>query len=660
MTRRGVLASLVAVAFAFGPFAGSKSFAAEPRKPNIIFILADDLGYGDLGVTFQNSRDASKPKFATPHLDQMAGQGMILRQHYTGAPVCASARGSLLLGQHQGHCAIRDNQFDKALPDNHTLATVLKQAGYRTMCIGKWGLQGQKPEFPGHPLRRGFDEFFGFLEHVSGHTYYHDATKPLRDGEKDVTAQYADTYSTDLFTARAKKFIVDRSGVNPAQPFFLYLAYTAVHNPLHVPGEAYPAGAGKGGGLQWPPAATPKTRDTWIHPDYAGTSWTAPMKRYATMARRMDDGIGDILQLLADLKIDDNTLVVFSSDNGPANEGGADPRNFDSWGPFDGFKRDCWEGGVREPTIARWPGHIPAGKTSDFVSGFWDWMPTLADAAGLVSPAQSDGVSLLPTLTQSGTQRSRGYVYIEYFVKGKNPASGDVFTRKGVNGRGQQQILRIGDFVGVRTQIESATDALRLYNVMSDPHEDHNLAADPAHAGLLAKMKQMLPTVRRPDPGAPRPYDSELLPAVVADGVEPGALQVAAYEGTWPWVPDFDALTPTRVARSSGLDLKSRTRDESFGLRFSGYVKVPADGEYTFYLTSDSGAQMWLHDAHVLDDDFKHDGNEVSAKILLNAGLHPIRLFYRHASRAMRLDLSYSGPGLDKQTIPAAAFSASR
>jgi arylsulfatase A-like enzyme len=631
---------------------------ADARKPNIIFILADDLGYGDVGVFYQNSRAASQPRMATPNLDRMAAEGMLWRNHYTGAPVCAPARASLLLGRTQGHCAIRDNQFDKALPDNHTLATVLKHAGYRTACIGKWGLQGQAPEYPGHPLRHGFDEFFGFLEHVSGHTYYHDETKPLREGFDDVTGKYRDIYSTDLFTARAKKFIADHEAAHAAQPFFLYLAYTAVHNPLHVPGGPYPAGAGRDGGLQWPLAPTPETRDTWIHPDYAGAAWTDAMKRYATMVRRLDDGVGDVLQLLRDMGLDQNTLVIFSSDNGPANENGSDPRLFDSWGPFDGFKRDCWEGGLREPTIAWRPGSVKAGAVSDVISGHWDWMPTFAEIAGLAAPAQCDGVSLVPSLTGEGVQRSRGYMYGEYFVKGKNPASDDVFKRKGVTGRGQQQLLRIGDMVAIRTQITDAADPVRLYNVRTDPHEDHDLATDPAHAALVARMQAMLITARRPEPSAPRPYDNQLLPAVALAEARDGALDFAAYEGNWPWVPDFDALKPLRKGRAAGLDLSVRTREEQIGMKFSGFLKAPADGGYTFYLGSDSGAHLWLHDAHVIDDDFNHDGAVVSASILLKAGLHPIRVFYRHASGPPKLELEYDGPGIPRQPVPASAFCA--
>lgn len=613
--------------------------AATPSKPNIIFILADDLGYGDVGVLFQNGRDTGKPRFSTPQIDRMAEEGRLLTQHYTGAPVCAPARASLLLGQHQGHCPIRDNQFGKAMPDGHTLATVLKQAGYSTMCIGKWGLEGNEAEkWPGHPLRHGFDGFFGYLEHNSGHTYYHDAKHPLREGWDEVTGKYTDIYSTDLFTARAKKFIRDHESSEPDKPFFLYLAYTAVHVPLKVPGGPYPSGGGLGGGVQWPLEPVSSTRDTWLHPDYSDKPWPDPMKRYATMARRLDDGVGDLLQLLRDLHIGENTLVVFSSDNGPEGTSGSDPRNFDSWGPFDGFKRDCWEGGIREPAIAWWPGHVPANSRSAFVSGFWDWMPTFADLAGLVPPAQSDGVSLVPALTGNGTQRDRGYAYGEYFVKGFSPVSTGVFARKHVTGRGQQQFLRIGDWVGVRTQIQSADTPIRLYNVVKDPHQDHDLAGDPANAEMVAHMTGMLLTVRRPDVEAPRPYDGALLPAVTVSGDLKDGVEFSVYEGKWPWLPDFDSLTPTRRGRASGLDVSVLKGDS--GVRFSGFIKVATDGNYTFRLTSDSGAQMWIHDARVIGNDFCKEAGE--ATIPLRAGLHPFRIFYRKTTDKPFLKLEYS------------------
>ena len=682
-----------------GLFAGILAVfpAAAATKPNIIFILADDLGYGDVGVFYQNSRPDSKPKMLTPELDAMAAEGLIFRQHYSSSPVCAPARASLLIGQHQGNCVIRDNQFDKALPNNHTLATVLKPAGYYCAAIGKWGLAGQNdlpPVFdpsavPGYPLRHGFDEFFGFVDHASGHVYYHDAEHPLYEGYTNVTDQYLHIYSTDLFFARAKKFVRDHEATRPAQPFFLYLAPTAVHVMLQVPGGPFPQGSGMHGGLQWPLTPTPTTSDTWIHPDYTnatttfrnnvitGSDWSPAMKRYATMDRRLDDGVGDLLQLLRDLNIATNTLVIFSSDNGPANEsdGGpytADPRYFDSWANMDGIKRDLWEAGIREPTIAWWPGTIPPNTVSETVSSFPDWLPTFAEVSGQAPPAQADGVSLLPTLTGIGTQRSRGFLYFEYFYNGRFPVDGKpagknkgLFARKGVKARGQLQSIRLGDYVAVRYSITNSTDPFRLYDVVTDPHEDHDLSGDPAQAALLAHVQDLVKEVRRPDPDAPRPYDHDLVPAVQTGAQARGKLDYALYQGTWPWVPDFAALTPAATGKVAGLNVRldenraggTGGQTDNFGISYQGYVRVPADGRYTFYLTDDSGAQLWLHEIHLIDDDFNHTGKEVSATVLLKAGWHPLRLFYRHSPGTANLSLQYSGPNVVKQIVPATAFS---
>ncbi len=668
--------------------ASPKLFAAAPvveSKPNIIFILADDLGYGDIGVFYQNGRPANKPKLLTPNLDAMAAQGLIFRQHYSASPVCAPARASLLLGQHQGNCAIRDNEFDKALPNNHTLATVLKSAGYDCAVIGKWGLAGQhgfSPIYdpatvPGYPLQHGFDEFFGFVDHAAGHVYYHDVKHPLYEDYANVTASYSNIYSTDLFFARAKKFVREHEAKNPAQPFFLYLAPTAVHVQLQVPGGPYPAGAGLHGGLQWPLAPTPDTANMWIHPDFTNATtayrnavithadWSPTMKRYATMDRRLDDGVGDLLQLLRDLHLDTNTLVVFSSDNGPANEndGGphtSDPRYFDSWGNMDGIKRDLWEAGVREPTIAWWPGTIATNRVSDVVSAFWDWLPTFAEIGGQVPPAQADGVSLLPTLTDHGLQRSRGFWYFEYLFNGKNPVDNGpdgMFARKKIHAHGQLQSIRIGDEVAVRYSTTNDSVPFRLYNVMTDPHEDNDLSGDPTNAALLAHVRDLVKQVRRPDDEAPRPYDNALVPSVTANNQIKGKLNYAIYQGTWPWVPDFDALTPIAVGKVNGLDLSVAATTNNFGISYKGYLNIPADGEYTFYLADDSGAQIWLHEIHLLDDDFNHTGAEISASVWLKAGAHPLRLFYRHASGTANLSLKYSGPNLPKQSIPATAFS---
>ena len=668
----GLGATLALAAVALLTAARAADAAPPPARPNIIFILADDLGYGDLGVTYQNGRGPTQAKFATPNLDALAAGGMLLRQHYTGSPVCAPARGSLLLGQHQGDCPIRDNEFDKALPNNHTLATLLKAAGYHTIAIGKWGLQGKGPEFPGHPLRHGFDEYFGFLAHRAGHVYYHDAEHPLYDGFTNVTQQYLNVYSTDLFTARAKRFLVEHQAAHPDEPFFMYLAYTAPHDNQGLPGGPYPAGMGVHGGVQWPVSpVSPATKDKWIEPAYRNATyvpapgkppvpWFPRMKRYATCIYRLDQGVGDVVRTLRDLHIDGNTLVVFTSDNGPSNEG-IDPRSFSSWGPFDGFKRDNYEGGVREPTIASWPGHVPAGRTTDVVSSFEDWLPTFADLAGLTPPGQSDGVPLTPTLLGRPGQRSRGFVYSEYFFPLNGQRTGpvaDIIARKGA-ARGQQQSVRVGDLVAIRVDIKHADDPVRLYDVVRDPHQDHDLSADPAHAADLRRMRAIMAGVHRPDAEAKRPYDDTPVPAAAAaPSVRHGSIKADAFAGDWPWVPDLDALQPVRTTEPHGFDLAPPdAAGRPFATRFTGSIDVPATGPYTFWLTTDAGAEFWLNEGHLIDDDFTHTaGATAPAQVILAAGTHPFRLFYRHKAGPPALRLEYAGPGIARQPIPADAL----
>jgi arylsulfatase A-like enzyme len=522
-------------------------------------------------------------------------------------------------------------------------------------------LQGTAPEYAGHPLRHGFDEFYGVLAHGAAHYHYPGNSGKIMDMFTPVTNGLDCAYDTDLYAARAKKFIIDRTRANPAQPFFLYLAFTAPHFYHELPTQAYPPGRGLNGGLQWPLNTNSGKTNSWYDPVYAAQDWPDVEKRHATMIRRVDDAMDDILQLLRDLNIDTNTLVIFTSDNGPHNEDGQDPRFFDSWGLMDGIKRDLWEAGVREPTLAYWPGHIKAGSVNDTISGFWDWMPTFAELGGLAPPAQSDGVSLVPSLLGKGAQRSRGFWYFEYDYSGRPfPVDKELGKRKHFKRRNQMQSIRIGDFTAVRYSITNSSQPFRLYNVVTDPHEDHDLANDPEYAGQVEQAREMTREVRRPEPSAPRPYDLDLVPSVGADCKTNGVVNYNEYAGEWPWVPDFDALTPISGGQCSGLtiprDRLKLSEETAGGIAFKGFIKVPADGDYTFYLQSDSGAEMWLHEAHVIDDDFNHDGREVSASIRLAAGVHPFRLFYRHKPGQAKLSLKYSGPGIEKQVVPATAF----
>ncbi|MBC7367425.1 MAG: sulfatase-like hydrolase/transferase [Undibacterium sp.] len=670
--------------------------ATATARPNIIFILADDLGYGDLGVFYQNARraaaDRSRPWHFTPQLDRMAAEGARFTDQYVGGPVCAASRSSLLLGVHQGHANVRDNQFDKALESNHTLGTVLRQAGYATAIVGKWGLPGNGSDWPAHPQNRGFDYFYGYMRHVDGHEHYpkeapYFAAKaqtfgPVRvwENHTDVTASLDKCYTTDLFTARAKHWIAAQHRRAPDQPFFLYLAFDTPHAVLERPTQAYPAGGGLGGGVQWlgSPGHAINTAtgriDSWTHPDYAAATydddhdpatperpWPEVYRRYATSVRRIDESVGDLLQLLKDLRLDENTLVVFASDNGPSTESylpeGMTPEFFASYGPFDGIKRDCWEGGLRTPTVARWPAHIPAGRVLSEPSGNWDWLPTFAALARLPAPARADGISLLPALTGRGRAAPRDYLYFEYFVKSRTPDYPGFEPARRNRPRGQMQAVRLGDLMAVRYDLKSADENFEIYDVVRDPKEAHDLAADPAFADAQTRFKAIAVQSRRPDPDAPRPYDDTPLPADTTRVTRPGVVW-RYYEGAFPWVPAFASLLPAAEGTQPALDLTPLRRAVDCGLQFTGYLDVPADGIYTFTLRTDTGAVLRLHEATVIDADYGYaSGREQTATIRLRSGLHLFSLSYRRGgSGTPALAWRWSGPGLAAQPIPASAL----
>ena len=664
--------------------------APEGAHPNIIFILTDDLGYGDVGVFFQDARkavnDRSQPWHLTPRLDAMAEDGVQLRDHYCPAPVCAPSRASLLLGVTQGHANVRDNQFDKALEPNHTLATVLKQAGYATACIGKWGLQGAKsPDapngWPAHPMNRGFDDYFGYISHNAGHWHYPKEDKQmLLEGSTDVVGAYDGCYTTDLFTARAKKWIGERTASHSGQPFFLYLAYDTPHAKQQYPPSPFPAGGGKTGGIQWlgKPGHMINTADgkpdSYCYPEYANATWdddhnpATPekpwpdvYKRYASSIHRIDDCVGDLIQYLKDLHIDDNTLVVFASDNGPSIESylpePLSPVFFHSFGPFDGIKRDCWEAGIRVGAIARWPGHIPAHRVSQEPSAFWDWMPTFAEVAGVQAPARSDGVSLVPTLTGQGKQEP-SEIYFEYFEGGKTPSFNAFAPAHRGRVRKQMQAIRVGDYIGVRYNVLSHSDPFEIYNIVKDPQEITDLGGKPDFAALQQRMKDTVLQERRPDPAAKRPYDAEFVPAAnpgkTAEGVE-----WKMWKGAFPWVPRIAERAADAHGVVSAPSLSQVHADGAAAFLFSGYIEVPADGAYEFHLTANTGALLRIHDATVIDADAGyHGGTELSGTAQLHAGRHPFRLYVRHAAAASPvLSLKWSGPNLPEAEIDAKAFS---
>ena len=666
-------------------------------QPNIIFILADDLGYGDLGVLHQNAKSGKKHK--TPFLDQMAADGLILDRHYCPAPVCAPSRGSLLTGLHQGHANVRNNQFDRALEDNHNLATTLKAAGYSTNIIGKWGLQGSGGSpalWPAYPTKRGFDYFFGYVRHGDGHTHYpfhitpSRSAKQLYDQDEEISGDLSKAFTPDLFTARAKKLIIDEVNDGDEQPFFLYLSYDTPHAALQLPTVEYPgennnndlddSAFGVSGGVQW--LGTPGniintatgTIDTYRHPDYTtavNNTFTDVEERFATLVRRMDDNIGDLRKTLADLGIADNTLIIFTSDNGPhsedylttaqTNDGSSYlPSSFQSYGPFEGIKRDCWEGGIREPSLVCWPNTVPASTLTTQHSQFHDWMPTLCEVAGLPTPARSDGVSLLPTLLAptAPTGQKTPTTYIEYSTGGSTPNySGN---NHGGDTRTEAQVIFLDGFKGIRVNTNNPTDPFEIYETLSDPAEGSNLARTSSFFTELGeRMKDRVLQLRVPGQNAARPYDNAEIPTPRSlPPLVPG-LAYQAFSGFWPWTPQFEDLTPDSTGTlANGVDLSPLPATASDkGLYFSGYLNVPSSGNWTFSLSSDSGAILKIHDILTLDDDFNHDGSAVTNTLNLAAGQHPFRIYYKNSQSVdPALSFRWSGPGVAEEPVPASAF----
>lgn len=657
---------------------GSPLSAQQPvaRPPNIIFILCDDLGWGDLGVFYQNESSHSR-RHRTPELDQMAAEGMQLRAHYCPAPVCAPSRASLLTGVHQGHATVRDNQFDKMLVDNHTLGNMLRAVGYRTALIGKYGLQGDGDSaatWTGYPTKRGFDEFYGYVSHYDGHIHYaanewppgdssgHRTPKPLWHNDREVSAGLDKCYTTDLFTARSKHWIQRHVRGEPDQPFFLYLAYDTPHAALQVPSVPYPAGRGLQGGVQWigTPGRMINTAegkiDSYRHPDYVGQGWADVEERFATMVRRLDNCIADLLQTLRDLEIAEETLVVLTSDNGPHHESylqgkSYDPTSFQSYGPWEGTKRDTWEGGIRMPTLVWWPGHIRAGSVSQVASQFHDWMPTFAAAAGTAAPARTDGVSLLPTLTEQGRQRA-STIYVEYWQPGVTKRYEDFSqSRRGAR-RGQMQVIHMDGYKGIRTDIQSHEDRFQIFDLQEDPKERMDLAGTNSRfEALQQKMKDRVLRLRRPNPTAERPYDGEYVPGVKREPLAPG-LRWVAFAGEFPYVPSVGDVEPI----DSGVadDFVASCRGAS-AIEFTGAVRVPKDGVYSLIVTTPTKAFLRVHDAAVVDADYGYEvGQQRSGTIRLKAGLHPLRVTCLTNDQGdARVSLRWAPSGTAPRPLPA-------
>ncbi len=426
-------------------------------KPNIIYILADDLGYGDLGCYGQK-------QIKTPALDKMAAEGMRFTQHYAGSTVCAPSRCCLMTGLHTGHSKIRSNKGLNLSAGDLTIAEMLKKGGYTTGLIGKWGL-GQEGS-DGIPTQKGFDYFYGFLNQTHAHNHYPDYlwqneeklplpnVVELAKGGPGGVATEKKAYALDLFMDEAVQFI----HMNAAAPFFLYLSVAVPHANNEAGKE----------GMEVPDYGIYKNRN-----------WPAAVKGHAAMISRMDAGIERILLLLKKLKIDQQTVVMFSSDNGPHKEGGFDPSFNKSSGELRGIKRDLYEGGIRVPLIAYWPGMIKAGSVSDHVCAFWDVMPTLAELAGLECSKQVDGISFAPTLLgQSSKQPQHDYLYWEFYEGGGKRA------------------VRRGQWKAVELKMLSAEPTLELYDLQNDIGEKRDVSSQ--YPQLAAMLRQIMDRAHLP------------------------------------------------------------------------------------------------------------------------------------------------------------------
>ncbi|MFI4911647.1 MAG: arylsulfatase [Sedimentisphaeraceae bacterium JB056] len=472
LTRRQFLSHslmITAGASISGCYSTSKKVNTAPKNPNIIYILADDLGYGDLGCYGQK-------QIKTPNIDKMAAEGMKFTQHYAGSTVCAPSRCTLMTGLHTGHCRIKGNEADSTLFDTDvTVAEICKKAGYRTAAIGKWGL-GEAGS-PGIPNKQGFDYFYGYLNQVQAHNYYpeylwenqkkdhleniverpdisqYDQNDPGALEYGHITSKFGGIstnkkeYSHDLFTEKAIEFIE-----NSNEPFFLYLPYTIPHanNEFDKIGIEH--------GMEVP--------DNGM---YSDKPWPNAQKSYAAMISKLDSDVGRIIELLKEKNIEENTLVIFASDNGPHTEGGSYPEFFNSNGSLRGMKRDLYEGGIRIPFIAYWPGKIESGTQSDHISAFWDFLPTVADITGQPIESPTDGISMLPTLLgQPEEQKQHKYLYWQYKDK---------------------RAVRMNNWKAVKIAEQAS---IELYDISKDISELNDIASQ--HPDICSNLKSLLAT----------------------------------------------------------------------------------------------------------------------------------------------------------------------
>ena len=459
MLRNLTFAFVILLSLAHVTFGQDAEAQEGASRPNVIFVLADDLGYGDLSCYGQT-------KFSTPNIDALAAKGMKFTEHYSGSAVCAPSRCCLMTGYHTGHCFVRGNaevkpEGQEPMPaDTFTVAHLFKKGGYRTGLFGKWGLGA--PGSTSEPLKMGFDRFYGYNCQRIAHCYYPSFL--WSDDERELlignATNYRTTYAPELIQEQAIDFI----RANKDQPFFMYYAAVQPHADMIAPKNYMKKFIGKFG------KEKPHRGGGYIAQEN-------PRAAYAAMVTILDDYVGEISKELETLGIADNTLIIFTSDNGPHVEGGNDPAYFDSNGLFKGTKRDLYDGGIHVPFIASWPGKIAAGSESNHVSAFWDFLPTISELINQPLPKKVDGVSMLPTLLSEAGQKEHEYLYWEFSERGGRVA------------------IRKGDWKGVRYNASKNQDSpMELYNLTADPEESFNVAQD--HPEIASELRDLVENAR--------------------------------------------------------------------------------------------------------------------------------------------------------------------
>lgn len=439
------------------------SYAQQKRKPNVIFILADDLGYGNV----QSFNPSSK--IPTPNLDRMAKEGTKFTRFYSGNTVCAPSRCALMTSKTMGHAWVRGNAKGKdglgALrKTDTTLAERLKENGYTTGMFGKWGLGDEDSQ--GAPHLKGFDRFYGYLDQSHAHDYYTNRLYEIVNGKTVAVPVDSTKYTEDLIINKAVNFIEENKG----KPFFLFLPLTVPHAELKVPAALLKPFQNADGSSKFQPETPFVKKGNY-------DSALQPYATFAAMVNKLDTDVGTILALIKKLDLDNDTYIFFSSDNGPHQEGGADPEYFNSSGPFRGIKRDLYEGGIRVPTIVRAPGKVLAGRNNQSPWAFWDILPTISELTGTKVPSNIDGLSFAPVLNGKPALKEHEYFYWQF------------------NEGGLKEAITKGDWKLIRFKTKGVAERFELYNLQKDIAERVNLVSEnPAMVKTLSALMKKAKT----------------------------------------------------------------------------------------------------------------------------------------------------------------------